>query len=135
MPEIIYLAVALILIVGVVIVWRASRSNQPDAQMDLLNPPVLDASDFSLTIQDIFNIKGRGMVVVGRIERGSIIVGQRIQISSPDGTQRYETEVAGLEMFHQSVNSASAGDNVGILFKNLTDQIERGMIITSPSTF
>lgn len=131
MPEIIYLAAILILIAGVVLVWKV-RSNQPDVQMALFDPTISVSSEFYLTIQDTFGIKGRGLVVVGKIERGVITVGQAVQISSPDGMQRYETQVKGLEAFHRPLESASAGDNVGILLADLTkDQIKPGMIVIS----
>ncbi len=134
MPETIYIGVVFILIAGIIFVWKARRNDQSDGQMALFSPTIPDSSEFHLTIHDTFGIKGRGLVVVGKIERGTITVGQRVQVSLPDGTQRYETEVRGLEAFHRPINSASTGENIGILFSDLTkDEIKPGMIVVSVS--
>jgi len=88
--------------------------------------------DFRLTVQDTFQIRGRGFVVTGNVESGELSVGQMIQFTSPDGLQHYETKVLGLEAFHQQLNRAEAGQNIGILIGGLThDQIKAGMVVTS----
>ena len=86
---------------------------------------------FRLTIEDTFEIRGRGLVVTGKVESGSVVVGQSIQIASPDGSTRYVTQIAGLEAFHKQLSEAQAGQNIGVLLGGLTkNQITRGMIIT-----
>src|SRR5262245_18896627 len=71
------------------------------------------ASDFRLTIEDVFDIRGRGLVATGKVDSGSLQVRQRIQIASPDGSQRYESRVKVLEAFHKEIQTAQTGDNVG----------------------
>lgn len=132
MPEIILIAIIVILAVGIILVWKVRSGNQSSVEMASYTPTPSDSSDFRLTIQDTFSIKGRGLVVVGRVERGVITSGQRVQIASPDGTQHFESVVAGLESFPRPIKSASTGENVGILFRDLSkDEVKPGMIITS----
>jgi translation elongation factor EF-G len=86
--------------------------------------------DFSLTIDDIFSIRGRGTVVTGKVASGSLRLGQRVHVSSPDGTERYETTVRGIEIFKKHLEMAQTGDYVGLLLENLTkEQVKKGMVI------
>jgi len=90
--------------------------------------------DFRLTVQDTFQIRGRGFVVTGKVESGELAVGQTIQIASPDGLEHYETKVMGLEAFHQQIRRAEEGQDVGILLAGLTkDQVKAGMVVTVAS--
>lgn len=118
----------------ILIVRRSTRSVEPVTTFspsEPLGPSDMFASDFRLTIQDVFMIKGRGLVVTGKVETGSVQVGQQIVITSPDGPERYESQVKGLETFHKTIETAQTGDNVGVMLDGLTkNQIKPGMIIT-----
>src|SRR5262249_13458674 len=132
MPDFVYVfaAFAVIAIIALFVVLR--RSSQVE-DVPMYNPTVSASasSDFRLTVEDIFSIKGRGLVVTGKVESGTIMVGQRIQIASSDGSQQLQSQVRGLEMFHKQTQTAQAEDNVGILLSDLTkDQLKPGMIIT-----
>lgn len=78
---------------------------------------------FRLTVQDVFSIFGRGTVVVGKIECGTVKVGDILMLQRIDGTSR-EVSVMGIELFRKMVNTASAGENVGILL----GEIERNQV-------
>src|SRR5579859_5123832 len=131
MSDIVYLIAIVVVIAIVVGVWFLRRNESPYVLESSFSPAVDPAGDFRLTIQDVFSIKGRGMVVTGAVETGALSVGQTIQIAAPDGTTVYQTKVNGLETFHRQVKQTQAGDNVGVLLDGLTkDQIKPGMVIT-----
>lgn len=86
---------------------------------------------FRMTVEDVFSIKGRGTVVTGKIESGTIKVGDQISIQGKNGEKK--ADVAGVEMFRKMLSQASAGDNVGILFKDIAKQdVQRGDVIVCP---
>ncbi len=89
---------------------------------------------FLMPIEDVFSIKGRGTVVTGRVERGTLNKGQEIEIIGlRDDVQR--TVVTGIEMFHKELDTAEAGDNAGILLRGTTrDDVERGMVLAQPKS-
>ncbi|MBI1279991.1 MAG: elongation factor Tu [Anaerolineaceae bacterium] len=89
---------------------------------------------FLMPVEDVFSIKGRGTVVTGRAERGSLKKGEEIEIIGlRDETMK--TIVTGIEMFHKELESADAGDNAGILLRGITrEQIERGMVLAKPGS-
>ncbi len=76
------------------------------------------AASFRLIVQDVFFITGRGTVIVGKIEEGSITVGDNLTLSRKDGSRRTVT-VSGIEKFRKIVDTACKGENVGILLENL----------------
>lgn len=84
---------------------------------------------FLMPIEDVFSIKGRGTVVTGRVERGTLTKGEEIDIVGlRDAIQK--TTVTGIEMFHKELDSAVAGDNAGILLRGTTrEEVERGMVL------
>ncbi|WP_339749046.1 elongation factor Tu [uncultured Rubinisphaera sp.] len=83
---------------------------------------------FLMAVEDVFSIKGRGTVATGRIERGVVNVGDKIQIIGLRDTQ--ETTVTGVEMFNKTLDSGMAGDNVGLLLRGVEkDDIERGQCL------
>ena len=73
---------------------------------------------FRMTVQDVFSISGRGTVVTGRIEAGSVTVGAPVRLSRVDGTVR-DVRVDGVEAFRKRLETASAGENVGLLLREL----------------
>jgi elongation factor Tu len=83
---------------------------------------------FLLAIEDVFSIKGRGTVATGRVERGTVKVGDEAEIIGFGVTRK--TTVTGVEMFRKSLDFATAGDNAGLLLRGVekTD-IERGQVL------
>ena len=88
---------------------------------------------FLMPVEDVFTITGRGTVATGRVERGSLKLGDVVSIVGL-GSKK-ETTVTGIEMFRKNLDSAMAGDNAGVLLRgvNRTD-IERGMVLAAPKT-
>ena len=74
---------------------------------------------FMMPVEDVFSIKGRGTVVTGRIDRGKIKVGEPVEIVGLRD-KSMSTVVTGVEMFHKTLNEGMAGDNAGLLLKNVT---------------
>lgn len=88
---------------------------------------------FLMAIEDVFSITGRGTVATGRVERGTIKVGDSVDIVGLKQTQN--TTVTGLEMFQKTLDESVAGDNVGVLLRGIQkDDIERGMVLAKPGT-
>jgi elongation factor Tu len=87
--------------------------------------------NFLMAVEDVFSITGRGTVATGRIERGTVKVGDTVELVGLRDTR--QTTVTGLEMFQKSLDEALAGDNVGILLRGVQkEDIERGMVISKP---
>jgi elongation factor Tu len=89
---------------------------------------------FLMPIEDVFSIKGRGTVVTGRVERGTLAKGEEIDIVGlREAIQK--TTVTGIEMFHRELDSAVAGDNAGILLRGTTrEEVERGMVLAKKNS-
>ena len=88
---------------------------------------------FLMAIEDVFSIEGRGTVVTGRIERGVIKVGEKVQIIGLRDTQ--ETTCTGVEMFRKLLDQGQAGDNVGILLRGTRkEDVERGQVLAAPNS-
>ncbi|MEG0763330.1 MAG: elongation factor Tu [Oscillospiraceae bacterium] len=89
---------------------------------------------FLLPVEDVFTITGRGTVATGRVERGTIKVGEEVEIVGLS-EERTKSTVTGLEMFRKLLDFAQAGDNVGALLRGIqrTD-IERGQVIAKPGS-
>jgi elongation factor Tu len=96
-------------------------------------PPRPVDQPFLMPIEDVFNIKGRGTVTTGRIDRGVIKVGETIEIVGIRPTRN--TVVTGVEMFKKLLDQGEAGDNVGTLLRGIerTD-VERGMVLAKPGS-
>lgn len=90
---------------------------------------------FRMTVQDVFFIKGRGTVVTGQIESGTLSVGDEIQIQGKSSSKT--AVVTGIEMFRKVLTQVQAGDNVGVLLKDISKQdVQRGDVLTgSESVF
>jgi elongation factor Tu len=89
---------------------------------------------FMMAIEDVFSIKGRGTVVTGRVERGTLKKGDEIEIVGLRD-ESMKTVVTGIEMFHQELDRAQAGDNAGILLRGITrEEVERGMVLAKPKS-
>ncbi|MGB0384741.1 MAG: elongation factor Tu [Ardenticatenaceae bacterium] len=89
--------------------------------------------NFLMPVEDVFSIKGRGTVVTGRVERGVIKLGDRVDIVGLRELQN--TTVTGIEMFHKLLDEGRAGDNVGILVRGLKrEDVERGQVLAKPGS-
>ncbi len=97
--------------------------------------PVRDtAKPFMMAIEDVFSIKGRGTVVTGRVERGTLKKGEEVEIVGLRDEIR-KTTVTGIEMFHKELDAAVAGDNAGILLRGIErDEVERGQVLAKPGS-
>ncbi len=88
---------------------------------------------FLMPIEDVFGIKGRGTVVTGRVERGSLKQGEPVEIIRFGDVR--ETVATGLEMFHKLLDSTEAGDAVGVLLRGVDrDEVERGQVLVKPGS-
>ncbi len=88
---------------------------------------------FLMPVEDVFSIEGRGTVATGRIERGKVHVGDKIQVIGLRDMQ--ESVVTGVEMFRKLLDEGMAGDNVGCLLRGLKrEDIERGQVLAAPGS-
>ena len=88
---------------------------------------------FLMAVEDVFSITGRGTVATGRVERGTVKVGDTVELVGLKDTR--ETTVTGLEMFQKTLDESVAGDNVGILLRGIQkEDIQRGMVLAAPGT-
>ena len=111
---------------NILALMKAVDDSVPDPKR-LLDEP------FLMPVEDVFSIKGRGTVVTGRIERGIVKVGDKIEIVGLKKTK--ETIVTGVEMFRKSLDEGQAGDNVGVLLRGIEkDGVERGQVLAKPKT-
>ncbi len=96
--------------------------------------PVRDVDKpFLMAVEDVFTITGRGTVATGRVERGRITPGAKVEIVGMG--QHKETVATSLEMFRKILDEAQAGDNVGVLLRGIDrDEIERGMVLAAPGS-
>ncbi len=86
-----------------------------------------------VAIEDVFSISGRGTVGTGRVERGKVKVGDKVEIVGLRETR--DTVVTGVEMFRKSMDEAIAGDNIGILLRGVEkEDLERGMCVVAPKS-
>ena len=100
---------------------------------DIPEPKRMTDQPFLLAVEDVFSITGRGTVATGRCERGTVKVGENVEIVGIKDTQK--TVVTGIEMFRKLLDDARAGDNVGILLRGIEKaQIERGQVICAPGS-
>jgi elongation factor Tu len=97
-------------------------------------PPRPVDKPFLMPIEDVFGIKGRGTVVTGRIERGSIKVGESVEILGMKEEGR-QVVVTGVEMFQKTLDEGVAGDNVGCLLRGVErSEVERGQVLAKPGS-
>jgi elongation factor Tu len=99
----------------------------PDPQRPLEKP-------FTLPIEDVFSIQGRGTVVTGRVEQGVCKAGDDVEIVGMQDRPTKST-ITGVEMFKKSLDSGQAGDNVGVLLRGIKrDEVERGQVVAKPGS-
>ncbi len=89
---------------------------------------------FLMPVEDVFSIKGRGTVGTGRVERGTVKVGDELEIVGLKKDSQ-KTVVTGVEMFQKTLDSAIPGDNVGLLLRGVEkEQLERGQVLAKPGS-
>jgi elongation factor Tu len=101
---------------------------------DYIPEPVRDLDKpFLMSVEDVFLITGRGTVGTGRVERGRVKVGDKVERVGIRETKA--TVVTGVEMFRKLLDEAHAGDNVGLLLRGMgKEELERGMVIVAPGS-
>ncbi len=129
-----------------IIVGSALKALQGDAEHEAKIMELMQAVDdyiplperptdkpFLMPVEDVFTITGRGTVVTGRVDRGTIKVNEKIEIIGIRDTK--EAVVTGVEMFRKLLDFAQAGDNVGLLLRGISrDQVQRGQVIAKPKS-
>ena len=115
-------------------VWTKSIEDLMDAVDTYIPNPVRDRDKpFLMPIEDVFTITGRGTVVTGRAERGTLKINSEVEIVGIRPIQK--TTVTGIEMFHKQLDEAWAGENCGLLLRGLKrDDVERGQVIVAPGS-
>ena len=89
---------------------------------------------FLMPVEDVFSISGRGTVATGRVERGTVKVGDVVEIVGLSD-EKTSTTVTGVEMFHKLLPQAEAGDNIGALLRGVAKEgIERGQVLAKPGS-
>ena len=97
-------------------------------------PERMSDKDFLMPVEDVFSISGRGTVATGRVERGTVKVGDVVEIVGLSDEKK-NTTVTGVEMFHKLLPQAEAGDNIGALLRGVAkDEIERGQVLAKPGS-
>ena len=106
-----------------------------DAVDEYIPTPERDTDKpFLMPIEDVFTITGRGTVVTGRVERGTIKVGEQVDIVGLQEESR-STTVTGVEMFRKLLDYAETGDNIGALLRGIDrKEVERGQVLAKPGT-
>jgi elongation factor Tu len=98
---------------------------QPEREID---------KPFLMSVEDVFSIKGRGTVVTGRVERGTMTPGKEVEIVGLREDTR-KVVVTSMEMFHKTLESVEAGDNAGLLLRGVNrDEVERGQVMAKPGS-
>lgn len=114
--------------------WEPKIQELLDALDNYVEDPVRDIDKpFLMAIEGVFTITGRGTVVTGRIERGTVNLNDQVEIIGLVDTQT--TVVTGIEMFNKQLDKGMAGDNAGILIRGINkDQVERGQVLAKPKS-
>ncbi len=98
---------------------------QPEREMD---------KPFLMSVEDVFSIKGRGTVVTGRVDRGTLKPGSEVEIVGLKDDIR-KVVVTSMEMFHKTLDEVQAGDNAGLLLRGVDrDEVERGQVLAKPGS-
>ena len=115
--------------------WEEKVMELMDAVDEYIPLPVrLTDKPFLMPIEDIFTITGRGTVVTGRIEAGTIHVGDPVELVGFDEKSK-NTTVTGVEMFRKLLDQGEAGDNVGLLLRGIDKkEVRRGEVVAKPGS-
>ncbi|MCG2621572.1 elongation factor Tu [Arthrobacter sp. I2-34] len=114
--------------------WVKSIEDLMDAVDENVPDPVRDKDKpFLMPIEDVFTITGRGTVVTGRAERGTLAINSEVEIVGIRPVQK--TTVTGIEMFHKQLDEAWAGENCGLLLRGIKrEDVERGQVVVKPGS-
>jgi elongation factor Tu len=114
--------------------WVEKIVELMDAVDESIPDPVRDKDKpFLMPIEDVFTITGRGTVVTGRAERGTLAINSEVEIVGLRPTQK--TIVTGIEMFHKQLDEAWAGENCGLLLRGTKrEDVERGQVVVKPGS-
>ncbi len=114
--------------------WVKSIEDLMDAVDNHVPDPIRDKDKpFLMPVEDVFTITGRGTVVTGRAERGTLKLNSEIEIVGIRPVQK--TTVTGIEMFHKQLDEAWAGENCGLLLRGIKrEDVERGQVIVKPGS-
>jgi elongation factor Tu len=114
--------------------WVMSVEDLMDAVDEFIPDPVRDTDKpFLMPIEDVFTITGRGTVVTGRAERGTLPINSEVEIVGLRPIQK--TTVTGIEMFHKQLDEAWAGENCGLLLRGIKrEDVERGQVVVKPGS-
>src|ERR671937_781226 len=111
---------------GILRLMEAVDTYIPEPERDTEKP-------FLMPVEDVFTIEGRGTVVTGRVERGTLKVNEEVEIVGIRDPRK--TVVTGIEMFHKLLDNAQAGDNVGALLRGIKrEEVERGQVLAKPGS-
>jgi elongation factor Tu len=115
--------------------WVKSVEDLMDAVDENVPDPVRDIDKpFLMPIEDVFTITGRGTVVTGRVERGQLKVNDEVEIVGIKEAKQ-TTTVTGIEMFRKLLDTADAGENVGLLLRGTKrEDVERGQVVCKPGS-
>ncbi len=114
--------------------WSEKIMALMDAVDTYIPTPTRDVDQaFLMPVEDVFSISGRGTVVTGRIEKGTVKLGETIEIVGIKDTQT--TTVTGVEMFRKEMEQGEAGDNCGVLLRGIKkEDVERGQVLVKPGS-
>ncbi len=114
--------------------WVAKVEELMDAVDSYIDTPVRDTDKpFLMPVEDVFTITGRGTVATGRVERGTVVLNDQVEIVGIKETQ--STVVTGIEMFRKLLDKAEAGDNIGALLRGISrEDIQRGQVLAKPKS-
>jgi elongation factor Tu len=115
--------------------WAATVADLMDKVDEFVPEPVRDTDKpFLMPVEDVFTITGRGTVITGRVERGTLKVNSEVEIVGIRPTST-KTTVTGIEMFRKLLDEARAGENVGLLLRGTKrEDVERGQVVVKPGS-
>ena len=150
-PLIIIVVIAIILLVGAIIYFKFMKKNDNENTNTNQSQQSISTNDnntgstnittendkdgaFLMAIEDVFKITGKGTVVTGRIERGTIKLNDTVQIIGLHDEIK-TTTIIGIEMRRENFDTATAGDRVGLLLNGIEkDEVERGQVLAKPNS-
>jgi elongation factor Tu len=114
--------------------WAEKIYELMDAVDAYIPDPVRETEkDFLMAIEDVFTIQGRGTVVTGKVDKGTVCIGDEVEIVGLKDTKK--TTVTGVEMFRKEMKCGEAGDNCGVLIRGIEKEaVQRGMVLCKPKS-
>ena len=110
--------------------WSKLFGNEMDTTVSDYQARAATGGPFRMVVEDVFTITGRGTVATGRVEAGSVNVGDVVSVTT--GTRVLRSKVGGLEAFRKRLTTAGPGDNIGLILDGVgRDDVERGSVLAS----